>query len=119
MKVSRLAEETGISAGAVWTIIHEKLDMSKIIARWVPRMLSPFQKDTHHQWCQENLELLTEVPEHFFQRLVTGDETWVYDRDPESKMESMQWKNKTSPTPKKAVTTWFAEQSKDFFFPWG
>ena len=28
MKVSRLAEETGISAGAFWTIIHEKLDMS-------------------------------------------------------------------------------------------
>ena len=40
MKVSRLAEETGISAGAVWTIIHEKLDMSKVSARWVPRMLS-------------------------------------------------------------------------------
>ena len=34
MKVSRLAEETGISAGAVWTIIHEKLDMSKVSARW-------------------------------------------------------------------------------------
>ena len=29
MKVSRLAEETGISAGAVSTIIHEKLDMSE------------------------------------------------------------------------------------------
>ena len=25
--------------------------------------------------CQENLELLTEDPEHFFQRLVTEDET--------------------------------------------
>ena len=37
----------------------------------------------------------------FFQRLMTGDETWVYHRDPESKMESMQWKDKTSPTPKK------------------
>jgi len=47
------------------------------------------------------LELLTEDPEHFFQRLVTGDETWVYHRDPESKMESMQWKHKTSPTSKK------------------
>ena len=32
---------------------------------------------------------------------MTGDETWVYHRDPESKMESMQWKHKTSPTPKK------------------
>jgi hypothetical protein len=30
-------------------------------------------------------------------------------------MESMQWKHKTSPTPKKVVMTWFAEQSKDFF----
>ena len=96
MKVSRLAEETGISPGAVWTIIHEKLDMSKVIARWVPRTLSPF-KDTRRQCCQENLELLNEDPEHFFQRLMTGDETWVYHRDPESKMESMQWKHKTSP----------------------
>ena len=52
MKVSRLAEETGISAGAGWTIIHEKLDMSKVSARWVPRMLSPFQKDTRRQCCQ-------------------------------------------------------------------
>jgi len=32
---------------------------------------------------------------------MTEDETWVYHRDPESKMESMQWKHKTSPTPKK------------------
>jgi len=75
--------------------------MSKVSARWVPRMLSPFQKDTRRQCCQENLELLTEDPEYFFQRLVTGDKTWVYHRDPESKMESMQWKHKTSPTPKK------------------
>jgi len=66
MKVSRLAEETVISAGAVWTIIHEKLDMSKVSARWVPRMLSPFQKDTRRQCSQDNLELLTDDPEHFF-----------------------------------------------------
>ena len=62
MKVSRLTEVTGISAGAVWTIIHAKLDS----ARWVPRMLSPFQKGTRRQCCQENLELHTEDPEHFF-----------------------------------------------------
>ena len=60
-------------------------------------MLSPFQKATRCQCCHENLKLLTEDLEHFFQRLVTGDETWVYHRDPESKMESMQWNHKTSP----------------------
>jgi len=37
---------------------------------------------------------------NLFQLLVTGDENWVYHRDPESKLESMQWKHKTSPTPK-------------------
>jgi len=66
MKVSRLAEETGISAEAVWTIIHENLDMSVVTARWVRRMLSPFQKDARRQCCQENFKLLTENPEHFF-----------------------------------------------------
>ena len=116
MKVSRLAEEIGISAGAVWTIIHEKLDMSKVSARWVPRMLSPFQKDTRRQCCQENLELLTEDPEHFFQRLVIGDETWVYHRDPESKIESMQWKHKTSPKPKKFKVEIFAGKVMATFF---
>ena len=75
--------------------------MFKVSARWVPRMLSPFQKDTRRQCCQENLKLLNEDPEHFFQSLVTGDETWVYHRDPESKMESMQWKYKSFPIPKK------------------
>ena len=74
MKVSRLAEETDISAGAVWNIIHENPDMSEVSARWIPRMLSPFQ-DTRRQCCQENLKLLTEDPEHFFHCLVTGDET--------------------------------------------
>ena len=44
----------------------QNLDMSKVSARWVPRMLIPFQKDTRRQCCQENLKLLTEDPEHFF-----------------------------------------------------
>ena len=114
MKVSRLAEEAGILAVAVWNIIHEKLDMSKVSAKW----------DTRRQCCQENLELLTEDPEHFFQRLVIGDETWVYHRDPESKMESMQWTHKTFPTPKSLglknllAKSWqlFSGMRKDFCF---
>ena len=59
MKGSRLAEETGISAGAVWAIIHEKLDMYTVSARRVPRMLprmlSPFRNDTRPQCCQREL----------------------------------------------------------------
>jgi hypothetical protein len=78
-------------------------------------MLSPFQKDTRRQCCQENLELLTEDPEHFFQRLVTGDDTWVYHRDPESKKFLRGKRFSSDEDVKEAVTPWFEEQSKDFF----
>jgi len=33
---------------------------------------------------------------------VTGDETWCYDYDPETKQASSQWKTPNSPKPKKA-----------------
>jgi len=32
----------------------------------------------------------------------TGDESWVYVYDPETKQQSSQWKSSTSPRPKKA-----------------
>lgn len=101
VKIARIAEEMGIAIGTVHKIIHEKLWMTKVSARWVPRMLTPLQKDVRRQCSKENLELLHMDPDDFYQRLVTGDETWVYHKDPESKMESMQWKHRTSPTPKK------------------
>ena len=37
----------------------------------------------------------------FVQQFVTGDETWVHHWDPESKVESMQWRHASSPPPKK------------------
>ena len=36
--------------------------------------------------------------------MVTGDETWVHHWDPETKLESMAWKHKGSPTPVKFRT---------------
>ena len=45
--------------------------------------------------------MLTANPENFFSRIITGDETWVHNHDPETKQESMQWKHKGSPTPMK------------------
>jgi histone-lysine N-methyltransferase SETMAR len=35
-------------------------------------------------------------------RVITNDETWCFQYDPETKRQSMQWKTQTSPRPKKA-----------------
>lgn len=41
----------------------------------------------------------------FFRRIVTMDETWIYQFDPEPKSVSMQWKRPSLPPPKKAKVT--------------
>jgi hypothetical protein len=39
---------------------------------------------------------------NFLNTVITGDETWVYGYDPETKMQSSQWKLPSCPRPKKA-----------------
>jgi len=43
-----------------------------------------------------------ESDENFMGQIITGDETWVYGYDPETKHQSSQWKSADSPRPKKA-----------------
>ena len=35
-------------------------------------------------------------------RVITGDESWIFKYDPETKRQSRQWKSPASPRPKKA-----------------
>ena len=38
----------------------------------------------------------------FLDKVITGDESWVLDYDPETKRQSSEWHTKSSPRPKKA-----------------
>ena len=44
IKVREIVEATGVSQGAVFSILHEKLGVKKISARWVPRLLTAENK---------------------------------------------------------------------------
>lgn len=104
VKVSTIAREFNISEPSVLTVLHDHLGMSKVSSRWVPRMLTPVQKHCRVQFSKENLELYETDPDNFLSRIVTGDETWVHHWDPETKQESMQWKHRGSPPPRKFRT---------------
>ena len=75
VKVSVISREIGISETSVFKILHEDLGMTKVSARWIPRLLSPEQKLCRRQISEENLNALSQ-DEDFFYRIVTGDETW-------------------------------------------
>lgn len=105
IKIKMLAAMTNLSVGTIHAILHDHLNLSKVCARWVPRMLIAPQKQVRVECCKEFLELCGDDPSSIFGRLVTGDETWVHHYDPESKQESMQWHKKGAEHPKKFKVT--------------
>ena len=54
--------------------------------------------------CQEHLDRHAREGDAFLHRIVTGDESWVYHYEPESKRQAMQWKHPSSPASKKFKT---------------
>ncbi|RUS78555.1 hypothetical protein EGW08_013698 [Elysia chlorotica] len=102
--VKQFASETRISVGSVEKILHDHLNLNKVSARWVPRLLTADQKKESADCCKHLLRLEAN-DDLLFQKIVTMDETWIYQFDPEPKNASMQWKRPSSPPPKKAKVT--------------
>ncbi|XP_076037348.1 histone-lysine N-methyltransferase SETMAR-like [Oratosquilla oratoria] len=101
----QIATRMGISQERAVNILTNELGMSKVSARWVPRLFTPDQKRTRRTMSAENLELFEADPEDFMARFVTVDEFWVHHYQLETKEQSKQWKHASSPTPKKAKVT--------------
>jgi len=74
--IRQIAKEVKFSTGSVETIIHDHLHMHKVSARWIRRLLTPFQKRECIECSRMNLEMCQEDESKFFKRLITQDETW-------------------------------------------
>ena len=59
------------------------------------------QKANRLEICQDLLGRL-EIEPNFLDKVITGDESYVFDYDPETKRQSEEWHTKSSPHPKKA-----------------
>ena len=77
-------QASGISHGSVSTILHDRLGMRKLTARWVPKSLSDEQMATRASVCSALLKRF-KSKDDFLLRLVTVDETWVHYYEPENK----------------------------------
>jgi histone-lysine N-methyltransferase SETMAR len=98
--VDETAVKLGISHGSVLTIIHSKLQMRKVCAKWLPRELTTKHKKIRVEVCTRLLERCQKEGEAVLKRVVTGDETWVHRFGRESKRQSMHWKHRSSSTTK-------------------
>lgn len=76
-------EDTGLSYHVVCNIITVELDMKKLCARWVSRMLTDAHKQTGVDICSC---LLRRYRQKCLQD-VTMDESWIYHYDVETKTQ--------------------------------
>ena len=96
-----IAEEVGIGCGTCQRVLMEEFGMHRVADKFVPRIPTADQKQQSVNVCTE-LRQLASDDETFLSRGITGDESWAYSYDPETKQQSSQWKSPTSPRPKKA-----------------
>ena len=96
-----LCVEVGIGYGSCHQILTEQLNMHRNAAKFVPRVWTHDQKDSRVAICQELKETVINDPTLLL-NVITGDESVVYAYDPETKLQSLQWKGPGSPKPKKA-----------------
>ena len=103
IQMEEIAQALGISPGSVSTILHDRLGVRKLTARWVPKSLSDEQMATRASVCSTLLKRFRSKDD-FLLRLMTVDETWVHYYEPENKAQSRQWVGPRSPRPKKFKT---------------
>ena len=94
-----IASEMSTGFSAVQSILTDILGMSEVSSRWVPRMLTENQKRS--RLYISRYSRYGDDREEFMDRVVTQDETWVHQLDPESKKQSMQWNHPGSFPPQR------------------
>jgi len=71
------------------------------VQNWCRKTCLWSKKRTGLEICQDLLGRF-EIGPNFLHKVITGDESWVFGNDPETKLQSEEWHTKRSPRPKKA-----------------
>ncbi|KAJ8958255.1 hypothetical protein NQ318_017398 [Aromia moschata] len=86
-------EISGLSWSSVQRILTE--DLKRVAAKF-PRALTDNQKECRVETCRALKQQLETDPD-FLSKVITGDESWCYGYDPETKQQSSQWKRPLPP----------------------
>jgi hypothetical protein len=95
-----IAESVNIPKTVVLWILKEDLGKRKLCAHFVAHSLTPEQSEDRVTSCQDIIAM-ADADKTFFNKFITGDETWCFACDPETKRQSCEWVGETSPQLKK------------------
>ncbi len=102
MSIQDICDKTGLSKSSVHRVLKKDLKLTKMSAKFVPRILSEAQKADRVRLCRQNLDLF-KADTTLLEKVITTDESWISLFDPETKQASAQWRPKGSVRPRKAM----------------
>ena len=89
--MDEIADISGLNSSAVFYILKERLKLRKVCARWIPHLLTPEQKGERVEKAKILLAMYKGRDSKRTREIVTGDETWLYFFEPESKENNKMW----------------------------
>ena len=90
--IREVGDDVGISFGSCQAIFMDILGMNCVAAKIVPKLLNFEQKQFRMDIAQKMLTPFNEDPD-LPKKVITGEESWVYSYDNETKAQSSQWKH--------------------------
>ena len=105
-----ITNKVGMDKETIRTILVDTLGMRKVCAKMVPRLLTEEQKTQRLNACRDILQQM-EADKKLLENVITGDESWAFQYDSETKRQSRQWKSVSLPRPKKARNATFTSES--------
>ncbi|XP_017782194.1 PREDICTED: uncharacterized protein LOC108566692, partial [Nicrophorus vespilloides] len=104
MTQEMVGNELGLNAMAMSRILSHHLGYTKKSERWVQRILNDDRKKARLRFAQYFLEKFENGKSSTFRKIVTGDESWFYKYDPETKQQSIVWSAEGANLPVKSRT---------------
>ena len=86
--VQELEELSCIHSSSVLKILRERLGLCKICTPWVPHLLTDEQKQSRVRLASQVIEKYDKCDQRRLEEILTGDETWIYHFQPDSKAKN-------------------------------
>ncbi|CAK9829627.1 Protein GVQW3 [Anthophora retusa] len=84
LTIRELAEDLNIAYGSVQDVLVSDLGLRRVVAKLVPKDLNFMQKKDRVEISKDMISK-AEFDLTFIKRIITGDETWIYEYDTQSR----------------------------------
>ena len=89
--MQEIEELSCIHSSRILKILRERLELRKICARRVPHLLTDEQKQSRVRRASQVIEKYDKCDPRRLEEIVTGDATWIYHFQPDSKAKNKVW----------------------------